>query len=172
MSHQSEKVAFQKGYRVSACGEVVTSQRGTRRVLATNSKGYRTFSVSIAGSSYPVGVHRLQAYQKFGEAVFSFDCVRHLDSNPTNNSVGNIAVGTNSQNMMDQPHGLRLRKSLAATDAVRKHDHGAVLDFYLSCRSYGKTMKAFGITSKGTISFIVQNSMAGKRHAHIVEEAQ
>lgn len=102
-------------------------------------------------------VHRLQAYQKFGERIYTDGLeVRHLDNTRTHNADGNIDLGTKSQNAMDKPVETRVR---VAGQAALKHDHAEVLRVYGETKSYTKTMAALGITSKGTISFIVRRSM-------------
>lgn len=53
-------------------------------------------------------VHRLQAFQLFGEAALDADCVRHLDGNKLNNRPENLAIGTYKDNMADHcSDGLR-----------------------------------------------------------------
>jgi hypothetical protein len=164
MNTHPERIAFAKGYRVSPDGQTVTSRRGYVRKLCKKNGEYRVVTVSIHRRVYPVMVHRLQAYQHFGEAIFAAECVRHLDGNPANNAVGNLALGTASENMMDIPADIRLSKARIASAAATKHDHAEVLEFYRATKSYAKTMRKFGISSKGTISFIVRKSEAGKRY--------
>lgn len=170
MSGRPEQIAYAKGYRVSCDGKNVVSPRGRNRYVSTNADGYKHFNVSVNGKPYPIRVHRLHAFQVFGEALYSADCVRHLDGNPANNSIENLALGTDSENMIDIPAHVRLRKARVASAAVSKHKHEEVLEFYLTTKSYAKTMQRFGITSKGTLNWIVRKSeTAGKRHAHLVQ---
>jgi hypothetical protein len=72
-------IAYTKGYRVLDNG-VVKSHKGTLR-KTINHGGYEKVNVDIGNSKkFPVPVHKLQAYQKFGEKVFHDDVhVRHLD---------------------------------------------------------------------------------------------
>lgn len=174
MNTHPERIAFAKGYRVSRDGKTVTSPRGNRRKLSVGAFGYTQFNIKVVNGSYPLKVHRLQAFQQFGEAIFAAECVRHLDGNPANNAVENLALGTASQNMMDRPASERREHAMKAVAVSRKHDHSAVLKFYAACRSFKKTARQFGISSLGTIHFIIRKSecarmLAGKRYAHLVE---
>lgn len=119
------RLAYEKGYRVMDVG--VVSPKGKRRKLrlSRGTKGrvrYLEFNVKDArGKSVPIPVHRLVAFEKFGEASFGKGTlVRHLDQNPLNNSLDNIALGSNSDNMMDRPYCDRVAHAKVAASALRK----------------------------------------------------
>ena len=161
MSIRAEEIAWNRGYRVSEDGVTVTAPSGRIRKLQPSPTGYLTFSISVdprSANTYPVRVHRLQAFQKFGFVLYSVECVRHLDGNLLNNSEANIDVGSQSCNMMDIPKAERLRKARIAAKAATKYKHADVIAFHRKCRSYRKTMREFGIPSKGTVSYIVRKS--------------
>lgn len=170
MSTHPERIAFAKGYRVSRDGKTVNSRRGNPRTLRVNKDGYLQFNIKVGTRCYPLKVHRLQAYQQFGESIFSAECVRHLDGNPANNAVENLALGTASENMMDRPSSARRAHAMRAVAVCRRHDHSAVLQFYAECRSFKKTARQFGISSLGTVHFIIRKSEAASNlHAHLVQ---
>jgi hypothetical protein len=104
-------VAYKKGYRY-VNGDVVSS---TGKVLSvhTPSKGrpYKRFTI-YNGGPVSIDVHRLSAYQKFGDQMLEDGIeVRHLDGDPLNNEPDNLAIGTASENAHDIPAGVRIKRS-------------------------------------------------------------
>jgi hypothetical protein len=148
-------VAHSKGYEVTKEGKVI-GVLGNELKL-NNHDGYYRFNFrNLNGQSTYVKVHRLQAYQKFGDKMFKEGIlVRHLDGNPTNNSWDNIEIGTNSDNMMDISPDIRLAKAMHATSFTRKYDKETVRAYYNENKSYKQTMEHFNISSKGTLHFIL-----------------
>ena len=68
-----------------------------------------------------VPVHRLVAYQKYGEAIFNRDlCICHTDNDKRNNSPSNLRLDTPSGNCQDKPKEMRVRCALAAARAQAK----------------------------------------------------
>lgn len=100
------KLAYDKGYRVSDCGDFVKGLRCPSLKLGTqdkNGKLYKSFNIGIDGMSTRCYVHKLQAYQKFGEAVFENGIVvRHMNDESLDNSNINIEIGTQLDNAMDR----------------------------------------------------------------------
>lgn len=148
--------AFNKGYRVREDG-VVVNPKGRVIKGGIGSSGYKRFNIMLNGKEqYPVYIHKLCAYQKYGDIAFQADCVRHLDGNPLNNRPDNIEIGTQSDNMMDMPKEVRQKKAEYATSFMRKYNKNEVRDFYKqNGNSYKKTMNHFGMTSKGTLWFVL-----------------
>ena len=109
------KLAFKKGYRVSECGLIVKGLRCDSLKLGTqdkNGKLYKSFNIGIDGMSTRCYVHKLQAYQKFGEDVFDIGIVvRHMNDESLDNSNKNIEIGTHMDNTMD-----RIRNANSADD--------------------------------------------------------
>lgn len=158
------KHAYTKGYRINKKGEIINPKGDVINGYTETYKGYSRTKLSLRGldgKQLKVGAHRLQAYQKFGDDVFEKGIqVRHLDGNSLNNSWDNIAIGTQSDNMMDVPEHIR---KLRASQAGKKHDHDKIIEMHKSGFSYSSIMKELGISSAGTISFIVKNSMAASK---------
>ena len=151
------KEAYRKGYRV--VNGVVLSPMNRQLKVKTN-KGTRTtytfFSIKYEGQAFPIAVHKLLAYQKFGEASLEHGVhVRHKDNNSLNNSEENIVLGTASENCLDRPvidrrqHAAKGNQKLSSDtiEAIRK-DHATMgykklrkkyglplstLSYYLSC---------------------------------------
>jgi hypothetical protein len=142
-------LAHSKGYRVTDDGRVL-SAKGRERKTQKDKFGYPKFTFKMAArKTGHVRVHRLQVFQKFGEsALLPGIHARHINGNPADASYVNMEIGTASENMMDIPKTVRVRK--AATAAL-KYDLIAVRQFFAICKSRSKTMLQFGITSKGTL---------------------
>lgn len=114
--------ADEKGYVVEDDGRV-RSPIGGHRGVRLGTTGYLQFTVKPEGerSAKSVSVHRLAAYQKFGMAALMPGIhVRHLDGNPHNNRLDNIAIGTPHQNVMDRRPEDRKAHALKAAAAQRK----------------------------------------------------
>lgn len=148
--------ALDKGYSVDNDGNVW--YQGKQRKLMNGSRGYLEFSVRFDGYKTPknVPVHRLQAYQKFGDKVFADGIVvRHLDGNPHNNSIDNIEIGTQQDNSFDIPQQQRIAHAKHASSFNILYDAEKVKEFYNNCKSYKLTMEKFDIPSKGTLHNII-----------------
>jgi hypothetical protein len=150
-----EKIAFEKGYRIDEHG--CLSYKG-RPLSGHISKGY--FMAGFRkkdGGAYNFSAHRLQAFQKYGDDLYKPGIqVRHLNSNPLDNSYKNIAIGNASENAMDKSPEKRMAAALIASSFIRKYDRDIVTKFHKeSGGSYKKTMLNFGISSKGTLHFIL-----------------
>lgn len=111
---------FKEGYRVSDSGQLVKPD-GTVAVTHQTRDGYHYYNTRLRnhpkyGDWQPkVPVHRLAAFQLFGEKVFSPKLqVCHTDGNAGNNELRNLRLGTPSENMMDIPESVRRTKALKA----------------------------------------------------------
>lgn len=154
------ELAYQHGYRATETGEVIGTSGIVLRLRA-NRDGYLYFGIRVGGKKHTVRAHRLQAFQKFGDAIFQPGIeVRHHDGNQQNNRADNLILGTKVENAADKTSETKLRAALAGADAVRKHDHASILTHY---RIFGFTQTArdFGL-SKGTFAFILRKSRAAQ----------
>lgn len=155
--------AFEKGYTVDEHGTVFFNNK--KRSLNLNKRGYYNFTLRIKQVDSKdifrrVFVHKLQAYQIFGDKMFVSGMeVRHLDNDKKNNSLKNIAIGTHQENMLDIDEQTRLNKAISATAYVKKYDHEEIIKLYNEGNSYSKIMQKLNIKSKGTISFIIKKSI-------------
>lgn len=151
-----EQIAFKRGYRVTEEGVLINPKGDEIGVIG--SRGYHNSQLRVSGKSTHVSTHRLQAYQKYGEAMYNEGIeVRHLSGIRLDNSWANIAIGTHSQNMMDIPKQVRIKRAQYATSFVRKHDKETIKAFHKKHQSYKKTMAKFNISSKGTLHYILKH---------------
>jgi len=144
------------GYHTDGQGHVISS-RGNCLRLNADTKGYLYFNVKFLSRSKKVGVHRLVAYQKFGDALFVEDIqVRHLDGNHLNNAWNNIAIGTASENRLDMSQHTRLETArnagrcnskLTDTDVLR------IREMFATGATLRQIMDKYGI-AKTTASYI------------------
>jgi hypothetical protein len=151
---KKEKYFYDKNYRVTNDGTLL-SPKG---VLTTRLyKGYFGKRIRVDGKLLDLRVHRLQAYQKYGDDMYNDGIVvRHLNGVSTDNSWDNIAIGTHSENQMDIPKHIRISRALHATSFMKKHEHDAIRKYYYeNGKSYKKTKEKFNISSSGTLHFIL-----------------
>ena len=151
--------AFNKGYTVDYFGNCF--KNGIEVKVMINKNGYKKFSIRIDKEVIPVFIHKMQAFKKFGEKAFEGGiCVRHLNGNSVDNSFENIAIGTQKQNMLDVPKEKRI---LNASNP--KYNHLEIIKDRNEGMSYKDIMEKHGISSKGTLSFIVKKSIKLKQVA-------
>jgi len=160
--------AIRKGYRVLPDGSVVAPSGKLRKT--GNKNGYRSFCVNADGEYGYVLVHRLLAWQKYGDRIFEAGIeVRHKDGDPSNNNWDNILIGTHSQNMMDVPEQQRLEKAAKAAKARRKLTEAQAAQLRQDRESgmtYKQLMAKYGI-SKAGVSYVVN----GKTYRNTVKQA-
>lgn len=148
------KEAYNKGYRINK-QEIVLNTLNKELKPNIKKTGYYTFSIRINGRVSNVFVHKLQAYQKYGNTLFNNDIVvRHYNGNSLDNSEDNILIGTQSDNMMDKSE---INRKLDASNP--KYNHEDILKSKEEGLSYSEIMLKYNISSKGTISFIVNKSL-------------
>ena len=114
------RYAADNGYHVTKDGTVL-GMKGSP-LATTTKKGYLHFGVyPEPGHKVWVAVHRLQAFQKFGEDAFQEGIVtRHLNGVKTDNSWDNIEIGTYQDNSLDIPEELRRSKALPCAKKKRQ----------------------------------------------------
>lgn len=154
--------AYNAGYRVDSVGNVVRNGIVKRIYIPNRKYKYARFTMYFNKERRGVMVHKLCAYQKFGNALFENQCVRHLDGNSLNNAPSNIAIGSLSDNMYDIPKDIRRKNAMHASSCVkklRKHNHKQILAYYKKVGSYTKVMEKFNIASKGTVGYIIKKSI-------------
>lgn len=155
--NRGEKIAYEMGYRVDENG-VLYSNEKVIKILKKPEKGYYRFKIkNNIGKRISVSVHRLVAYQKFGEKIYDNLVVRHLNGISTDNSYNNIEIGTYSDNAFDIPKEKRIEKSNKSNVKYKSEELKNILLFYNESKSYKKTMIMFNISSKGTLWHIINN---------------
>lgn len=125
MKFNKIKYAYQKGYRIDKDGILLNKNKEKVKGFIKSS-GYRFHTIRFNNGFKTFAFHRLQAFQKFGDEIFKPDIeVRHLDGNALNNSLINIEIGSRSQNMMDIPKNIRIKK---ASLANLIHSHKEIIE--------------------------------------------
>lgn len=156
MTKRNEAIilAFNKGYRIID-GKVYYKGNNPKGYV---NGGYRRLNIRIENNEpRTILVHRLLAYQKYGNDIFKEGIVvRHLNGNSLDNSYHNIAIGTASDNQMDIDE---VKRKINAGNANRTYNHQDVIDFYKNSRSYRKTMQHFNIKSLSTVNHIIKHSL-------------
>lgn len=158
-----------RGYFLDKRGTLF-NKRGEKIKAHLDRGGYWRVSTRIRDNDFkgvrPVLLHRLQAYQKFGEVIFEDNiCVRHLNGDSSDNSWENIAIGTNRDNMADVDKNYRLKRAIDASSKIRSFSDTKmveILSFYHKTKSYKKTMEKFGISSKGTLNYMINTKYQTK----------
>jgi hypothetical protein len=112
---------IKKGYTIDNFG-IVKNPKG-KVIKGSVYDNYIKFSAKTSISkSFPVRIHRFQAYIKFGDEIFKEGVVvRHLDGNSLNNEWDNIAIGTQSDNMMDRPEIERKNHNKSKTSLTEEN---------------------------------------------------
>ena len=158
MSKKIELVAFQKGYRINNLGEVF-SKTGKKLKVDVDKQGYYRVSIRTDKGCRAFMIHRLVAFQKYGNKIYNKGIeVRHLNNNKIDNSYDNIAIGNHKDNILDIPSEIRLKRALNASSYLKKYDYKKIKEFHKkNGKPYTYTMSEFGITSKGTLYYILNN---------------
>ena len=154
MFNRNEKYAYEKGYRVTFDGDMINPEG--KKVGYYNSNGYLMhkirFGPSKEGKYKRFLVSRLQAYQKYGEAIYcSGIVVRHLNGVKTDNSSDNIRIGNNRDNLLDISKEDRIKNAIKASRKIAKYNVDEVRKYYNKVQSYKQTMEKFNIPSSGSL---------------------
>lgn len=156
------RYTYNNGYRVTSDGELLNPNK---RKLSqySGSRGYmRGPALKVDGGYYPLEVHVLAAFQKFGDKVFENDIeVRHFNGIKDDNRLSNIGIGTHSDNMMDQPKGQRMRKSKYANEIVGDDKALEIRERVDNDNydTYEKLAEEYGLKSKGSIHYIINDKI-------------
>lgn len=117
MAAEVIRYAHLSGYTVTDGGAVISPALKVRKVRRHSKESpYLCFSLYFTdGKVHRVMVHRLQAFQKFGESIFDPALVvRHRNNQALDNSKENVILGTPTDNAQDIPYELRCRASRVA----------------------------------------------------------
>ena len=161
MKSRYEILAKDKGYYVDLQGNAF-SARG-KKVGTRGSDPYMYIGIRVSETKViKVYVHRLQAYQKFGDAIFDKGIeVRHLNGDSFDNSYENIAIGTPFENAMDKAKETRMRCAKKASEAIKKYSDELAQQIqleYSKGSNYRELMKKYSISSKGTLNYILKRN--------------
>lgn len=119
---------FEARYEVSDRGEVRSLRTGKPIVPVLHRQGHFQVGLYAEGKRHYRYVHRLVAESFLGEPTA--EIVRHLDGDPSNNGLANLAYGSQSDNMIDSiGHGTHVQSR--KTHCPRGHEYDT-LNTYLS----------------------------------------
>ncbi len=170
MSLLDVRTAFDRGYRVTQSGDVTSPAGGTRKLRShAKRRGqppYLSFSLAVGERTATIYVHKLAALQLFGDAAFAPDVVvRHLDGDSVNNSLANLALGSQTENAFDRLPESRKAHALKAAAARRLLSDDQVRALVERRRSGARAVvvaREFGVR-ESTVSEI----MSGKLYSEL-----
>jgi hypothetical protein len=154
---KKEELFYKQGFRITENGNIL-NKKGQSISGYKNQDGYIRISSRYEGAIVNCFVHRLQAFQKYGELLFYKGVeVRHKNNDKSDNSYNNILIGTHKKNILDTPESIRIERALHASSFIRKYNKKEVREFHKNNgNSYKKTMAEFGMSSKGTLHYILK----------------
>lgn len=152
-----------KGYYINEYGEVASCVKGDFHILKTwtNQHGHEYVGLSAHdGSKVKESVHRLVA-KTFIPNPDHYPVVRHLDDEPSNNDVENLAWGTQGDNVKDM-----YKNGLGSKKRIYCHELKMIFDGGVDAAEY------FGV-SRSEISLLCNGKnklLKGKYHLSFLEE--
>ncbi len=151
-------------YIVSALGVVVSlKKRSVRVIRQVSERGYMRVWLCGGGAQVRFRVHRIVLLAWVGPCPPG-EVARHLDGNPSNNSVENLAWGTQSENVADSVrHGTRRvhRGSKNGQSKLTEDEAAAIADLVTSGWKQRDVARFFGVSQR-TVCKI--NTGAGWSH--------
>ena len=166
LANEIVKLAHKNGYRVTADGKL-TNPAGTVVKTVPDTYGYLSKGMRVdnllgkRGSPRRLMVHKLAAFQKFGDACFEKGIqVRHLDGNRKNNSPDNIKIGSASENSYDRPRKQRKEQAIIASQSLRKLTAPQIEELKrdrVKGDTYLKLCSKYGV-AKSTVAYILNKS--------------
>lgn len=107
------KRAFLFGYSVDRAGNLLFNGKKSIKSVGLDRYGYSRFYFAYKTKKQQlIYIHRLQAFQKFGDKLFESDCVRHKNNIPSDNSWDNILIGSFKENQNDIPLEIKAQRYL------------------------------------------------------------
>jgi hypothetical protein len=148
----------------------VYNERGEILPVGQTDQGYpRTYVyVPELDTHFPVKIHRIVAFQKFGERAFEKGTeVRHLDSDKSNFADDNITIGTRVQNIADRPPGSQLAASHKGARKNRKYSDELmerVQQAHKAGMGYTELRRTFNIRSAGAVYQMIKGDYKTEAH--------
>jgi len=110
---------------------------------------------NLKGKHTKLFIHRFLMYVRYGNKIFNYDTIRHLDGNKLNNSDSNLKLGSQKENMLDKPKDKRKKWTSHPT-----YNHVAIIKARDGGMTYKEIMEKYNIKSKSTVSRIINKSLA------------
>jgi len=152
------KEAKSKGYYADEYGKIYSAKK---LISLRNRDNRLNFTIRYYGKRVTIAVHKYVAYLKYGDKIFDDGIeVRHLNGNSLDNSYENILIGTHSDNMLDIPKNVRIKKAISASSKNRKFGDDIIKNIMNDKNngmSYSKLCEKYN-TSKSTLSYLFNNA--------------
>lgn len=147
---------FERGFKVTDAGAVLKPD-GSTQPVGKDKHGYWRFSAKGSdGKIRQVMVGRLAAYQKYGEQLFADGIeVRHENGDEADNRLGNVLIGTKSQNALDKDPEVRRAVSAGAARKLTDDQVRQLREERARGTKYADLAQKYGI-QKSTVSYIVR----------------
>ena len=156
-----EELALINGYTVTKEG-ILLNRNGiqVKGRIKDRKRDYYNFDIRIGprkeNKKVHCMIHRLQAYQKFGDKIYEKGIVvRHLNGDRYDNSYDNIDIGTNKDNKNDIPKELVFINCGQISRKYSKETIESIRKDYENGMSYSNIMIKYNISSKGTVHYII-----------------
>lgn len=163
--------AFGAGYDITKDGHLVRKDKTIKSEFNGSINGYLYVSLRLPTvTRAQVLIHKLQAYKKFGNAMFEYKIViRHKNGIRTDNSWDNILIGTASDNQMDIPKEVRVSSATTASRKMQNQlrsyeERYLIYEDIWNKIPYSEIMLKHNISSKGTLSFMKNKSIEYKEY--------
>jgi hypothetical protein len=164
-----EKEAFERGYRITKEGQALNPS-GIEIGFISNQSITKYYVFNIRQFSdrrtVCVKVHRLQAFQKFGDKIYENGIVvRHKDDDSFNNNWDNILIGTDLENSYDKSKEKRILNCKGSTKINQKYSQELIDEIrtlYNNGAKQFELVKKFNIP-KSTIHHILNTNYLDER---------
>lgn len=175
---QTEKIAYEKGYRANEDG-IIYNPQGKQVNGWIDNRGYMKFGIRKSkNKDVQIQVHRFQAYQLFGDKIYEpYIIVRHINGDPLDNAFNNLELGTKTQNRMDMPPEDRVKYSKIANQSKQKLTMEQLKNFWIDvfngwgCRKLANKYDITDSTALGIINgknYKEESEQAKKELAHFI----
>jgi len=163
------KAAKDLGYYIDEVGNVY-SPRGNKLKPIMMGDSRPSFSVRYNSKNRNIMIHRYIMYLIYGDILFDFECVRHLDGNPLNNHPLNLALGSQKDNMFDIPKVIRSRRIKTRNTKCILSGTGNYIAWDIRIRIYKLSRRLYKV--RGAINAIARKFGVTRQTVRNIREVQ
>ena len=146
-----KEMIIQSALKYSIDRDGVVKNPNGKIVGSPNGDDYYKIQVTFGGKIQTVFTHRIQAYKKFGNAMYKGGImVRHLNDIKSDNSYSNIELGTAKDNYSDRGEEAIKESQRRATEGSRKYSAELIQEakeYFEKYKNLNKTSLKFNIPS-------------------------
>ena len=158
--NKNEIYAHNKDYRVNREGVLLNPDGKTLKGYYKNGYKYYKLRKEEDYTKYAAfKISRLQAYQKYKNDMYHKGIVvRHLNGKRDDDSFDNIAIGTQSPNIMDCPKQDRVKRATYASSKNRKYPTETILKIREDRKNgmtYSQLLKKYNIPNDSSLHYIL-----------------